>query len=206
MYKSSSISESTVRADADVLMTPFRLAHLCRHRVAFSLSSCRSQSPPIRGSFLSLWSKTSYGSERQEFWILLTQNVAIPWPAVIQVKSPSFSFLGKKDIADFPSPCQGTRDERYEIGICKNRLTNPYSLRSGCTCLRAGMHSTFAVEESHVEVRPPLQSFLTEALLQRSTTAPYLHRFSGEHPPAVAFCSSSLLQKHYKMEVIRAQD
>lgn len=135
-----------------------------------------------------------------------------------QVKSLPFSFLGWKGTADPLFPCQGTEDELCEIHsiqvcwVCENQTNNANtpSLRRGCTYLSAETCPAFAtVQVKDVEERPPLQSFLTKALLEGSTTAPDQHWFSlmyGEHPPAIAFYSSSVLQKHYKMEIVRAQD
>lgn len=86
MHNSSSISKYSARADADVLITPFHLAHLCHHRAALSLSSYCSQSLPVRGSFLYPWSKSLYGTERQEFWVLLTLVLLLPFHDLLQFR------------------------------------------------------------------------------------------------------------------------
>lgn len=78
-------------------------------------------------------------------------TVAIPWPAVIQVKSFPFSFLGRKDIADSTFLARAPKMNYVKstaLQVCwvrKNQINNanPHPPRQSCTRLNAGMRSTF---------------------------------------------------------------
>lgn len=137
-----------------------------------------------------------------------------------QVKSLPFSFLGWKGTADPLFPCQGTEDELHEIQslqacwVCKNQtnIAKTHSLRRGCTYLSAETCPAFASvgERCGGEATPTTISHQGTAGMQhhssRSALVFPLSLMYGEHPPAIAFYSSSVLQKHYKMETVRAQD
>lgn len=69
-----------------------------------------------------------------------------------------------------------------------------------------------SVDERHVGARPPLTiiSYQGFAGMQHHSSVSALvfplSPMYAEYPPAVAFYSSSVLQKHYEMEIIRAED
>ena len=138
------------KEDADVSITQFNLTLLCHHQVVFSLNSYSSPCLPIQGSSSSPWSKSLYGTECQEFWILTL--VLRCCSMTCQVQSLPFSFLGKKEILLTPPPLaralkiNDVKITAFQVcWVCKNQINNanPHSPRRGCTRLHAGMHSTF---------------------------------------------------------------
>lgn len=194
-HKSSSITEDTVRA---------KWWRRCRCCYYPALSNPPLPPPggilteqlqfsmyPIGGSSPSPWPKSLHGTVSGALDSHFGSTVVIPWPARLnhfpsgfQVKSLPFLFPGKKDTTVSPSPCRGTEDELREIhsisGVLGYARTKPVMW----TTFSKGLHTPQcwdafyclgSVDERDVEARPPLQSFLTKALLECSTTAPYLH-------------------------------
>lgn len=136
-----------------------------------------------------------------------------------EVKSLPFSFLGGKGT---PFPLARSLKMNYVkstafrcAGYARTKPTMPTNI------LWEGMHIPPCWDMSCLwhsgdercggEAPPTIICYQGTAGLQHHSSRsaqvfPVSQGMYGEHPPAIAFYSSPVLQKQYKMEIVRAQD